>query len=111
MTGNAPDWRAIRDRVRQIARHAERLAGELPDPLTEAFHLNLSEITAEAEAAERLIFEIDPEDDSAFDAEASLAEVWQIAGGAALAQVEDLTPAMAAALESLVTHRPHATLH
>ena len=48
MTGKAPDWRAIRDRVQAIARNAERLAAELPDPLTEAFHLNLSEITAEA---------------------------------------------------------------
>ena len=111
MTGKAPDWRAIRDHVRQIASNAERLASELPDPLTEAFHIGMAEIAAEAEAAAQLIREIDGADDPAFGIDASLAEVWQIAGAAALAQVEDLAPMMIAALESLATHPAPASLN
>jgi len=111
MTGKAPDWRAIRDRVQAIARNAERLAAELPDELVEAFRENMTEIASNAEAAELLIRGIEPGDDPAFNEEASLAEVWQLAGAATLAQVEDLAPMMIAALESLATHPAPAVLH
>lgn len=104
MTTPAPDWRAVRDRVQAIAQNAEQLAAELPDPLVEAFRENMAEIAAEASAAELVIRAIEPGDDPAFDAETSLAEVWQIAAAATLAQVEAMTPIMAAAGEAVATH-------
>ena len=102
MTAPALDWRAVRDRVQAIARHAAQLAAELPDPLVEAFRENMAEITAEAGAAELVIRAIEPGDD--FDAEASVAEVWQMAAAATLAQVQAMTPIMAAAGEAIATH-------
>ena len=111
MTEAPPNWRAIRDRVLQIASNAERLAAELPDELVEAFRENMAEIASNAEAAELLIRGIEPGDDPAFNEEASLAEVWQLAGAAALTQVEDRAPMMIAALESLATHPAPAVLH
>ena len=104
MTTPAPDWRAIRDRVQAIAREAEQLAAELPAPLVEAFRENMAEITVEAEAAELIIRGIEPSDDPAFDAEASLAEIWQMAAAATLAQVEAVTPIVAAVGFAGATH-------
>ncbi len=104
MTAPAPDWRAIRDRVMEIANNAQRLAEELPDPLTEAFAAGMAEVAAESEATARLIQEIDPAGDPEFDAAAALAEIWRLAGAAALAQVAGIAPMMTTAFESLATH-------
>ncbi len=98
MTAPAPDWRAIRDRVQAIAREADRLAAALPAPLVEVFCLNVTRIAGEAEAAEQLILGIEPGDDPAFDAEASVAEVWQLAAAATVAQVAAIQPIMSAAV-------------
>ena len=111
MTAAAPDWRAIRDRVQAIAREADRLAAGLPDPLVEAFRLSMGEIAREAEAAELLIRAIEPGGDPAFDEEASLAEVWQLAAAATLAQVEAMTPIMAAAGDAIATHLAPACIN
>ncbi len=111
MTGPVSDWRAIRDRVMEIARNAQRLAEELPDPLTEAFNAGMIEVAAEAAAAAQLIQGIDPAGDLDFDTSAALAEIWRLAGAAALAQVAGLAPTMIAALASLATHAAPAVLH
>lgn len=111
MTARAPDWRAIRDRVRAIVCEAERLAAELPAPLVEAFRENMAEITAEAEAAEMLIRAIEPGDDPDFDEGASLAELWQIAAAATVAQVKAMTPIIAAAGDAIATHAAPASVN
>ncbi len=104
MTTPAPDWRAVRDRVQAIARAAEQIAAGVPAPLIEAFRENVAEIASEAEAAGQLIRGIEPGDDPAFDAEASLSEIWQLAAAATLAQVAAIQPIMAAAGEAIATH-------
>lgn len=108
MIAPAPDWRRTRDRVREIARNAARLA---PGVVTAAFGAKMATIAAEADAAELVIREIDRDDNDPIDTERALAEIWQMAGTATLSQVGAIAPIMARALDTLATHDAPATIN